>query len=155
MKLRDLFGGKKEKSTGLDIGLTKTKEGFFARLARAITGKTVIDSEVLDNIEETLIASDVGTTTTGKIIVNLPDEHRCATSPSQSVANKGGRHSRLERFRRHSLRTSRSVRPVVWPAWDATWRRSKISLCSNPFPDSGKPAWPGSTVPMVAARCGP
>ncbi len=73
MKLRDLFGGKKEKSTGLDIGLTKTKEGFFARLARAITGKTVIDSEVLDNIEETLIASDVGTTTTGKIIVNLQE----------------------------------------------------------------------------------
>jgi len=73
MKLRDIFGlGKKEKG-GLDIGLTKTKEGFFAKLARAITGKTVIDDEVLDNIEETLIASDVGTTTTGKIISNLQE----------------------------------------------------------------------------------
>lgn len=72
MKLRDIFGGKKEKG-GLDIGLTKTKEGFFAKLARAITGKTVIDDEVLDNIEETLIASDVGTTTTGKIITNLQE----------------------------------------------------------------------------------
>ncbi|HWY97842.1 MAG TPA: signal recognition particle-docking protein FtsY [Bacteroidia bacterium] len=72
MKLRDIFGGKKEKG-GLDIGLTKTKEGFFARIARAITGKTTIDAEVLDNIEETLIASDVGTTTTGKIIANLQE----------------------------------------------------------------------------------
>src|SRR5665213_3274854 len=72
MKLRDLFGGKKEKG-GLDIGLTKTKEGFFSRLARAITGKITIDAEVLDNIEETLIASDVGTTTTGKIIANLQE----------------------------------------------------------------------------------
>jgi fused signal recognition particle receptor len=72
MKLRDIFGGKKEKG-GLDIGLTKTKEGFFARIARAITGKTTIDAEVLDNIEETLIASDVGTTTTGKIITNLQE----------------------------------------------------------------------------------
>jgi fused signal recognition particle receptor len=73
MKLRDIFGlGKKEKG-GLDIGLTKTKEGFFAKLARAITGKTVIDDEVLDNIEETLIASDVGTSTTGKIISNLQE----------------------------------------------------------------------------------
>jgi fused signal recognition particle receptor len=72
MKLRDIFGGKK-KEGGLDIGLTKTKEGFFARLARAITGKATIDAEVLDNIEETLIASDVGTTTTGKIIANLQE----------------------------------------------------------------------------------
>ncbi|MGP8216078.1 MAG: signal recognition particle-docking protein FtsY [Bacteroidia bacterium] len=72
MKLRDIFGGKKEKS-GLDIGLTKTKEGFFARIARAITGKTTIDTEVLDNIEETLIASDVGTATAGKIIENLQE----------------------------------------------------------------------------------
>ena len=72
MKLRDIFGGKKEKG-GLDIGLTKTKEGFFARIARAITGKTTIDAEMLDDIEETLIASDVGTTTTGKIIANLQE----------------------------------------------------------------------------------
>jgi len=72
MKLRDIFGGKK-KEGGLDIGLTKTKEGFFSRLARAITGKATIDAEVLDNIEETLIASDVGTTTTGKIIANLQE----------------------------------------------------------------------------------
>jgi fused signal recognition particle receptor len=70
MKLKEILFGKKE-TKGLDIGLTKTKEGFFARLAKAISGKTTIDAEVLDNIEETLIASDVGTTTSAKIIANL------------------------------------------------------------------------------------
>lgn len=70
MRLSNLFSSKKDKE-GLDLGLRKTKEGFFARLARAITGKTVVDAEVLDNIEETLIGSDVGTTTTTKIIENL------------------------------------------------------------------------------------
>lgn len=70
MKLASIFSGKKN-TEGLDLGLRKTKEGLFARIARAITGKTTIDSEVLDNIEETLIGSDVGTATTAKIIDNL------------------------------------------------------------------------------------
>lgn len=70
MKLSSIFSGKKNKE-GLDLGLRKTKEGLFARIGRAITGKTTIDSEVLDNIEETLIGSDVGTATTTKIIENL------------------------------------------------------------------------------------
>lgn len=51
--------------------MRKTKEGLFARIARAISGKTVIDNEVLDSIEETLIGSDVGSATTTKIIENL------------------------------------------------------------------------------------
>src|ERR1700691_4617082 len=68
MKLGNIFSSKKNKE-GLDLGLRKTKEGLFTRLAHAITGKTTIDAEVLDKIEETLIGSDVGTTT--KIIENL------------------------------------------------------------------------------------
>lgn len=70
MKLASIFSGKKNKE-GLDLGLRKTKEGLFSKIARAISGKTTIDSEVLDNIEETLIGSDVGTATTTKIIDNL------------------------------------------------------------------------------------
>jgi fused signal recognition particle receptor len=72
MKLGNIFSGKKNKE-GLDLGLRKTKEGLFTRLARAITGKATIDAEVLDNIEETLIGSDVGTATTAKIIGNLQE----------------------------------------------------------------------------------
>jgi fused signal recognition particle receptor len=72
MKLGNIFSSKKNKE-GLDLGLRKTKEGLFTRLARAITGKATIDAEVLDNIEETLIGSDVGTATTAKIIGNLQE----------------------------------------------------------------------------------
>jgi len=70
MKLSSIFSSKKTKE-GLDLGLRKTKEGLFTRIARAISGKTTIDSEVLDSIEETLIGSDVGSATTTKIIDNL------------------------------------------------------------------------------------
>lgn len=72
MKLGNIFSGKKNKE-GLDLGLRKTKEGLFTKIARAITGKVTIDAEVLDNIEETLIGSDVGTATTTKIINNLQE----------------------------------------------------------------------------------
>jgi len=69
MNLRSIFGGGNKSS--FDIGLEKTRKGFFSRLAAAISGKTTIDAEVLENIEETLISSDVGITTTVKIIESL------------------------------------------------------------------------------------
>lgn len=52
----------------LDKGLSKTKESVFKKISRAIVGKTVVDDEVLDNLEEVLITSDVGVDTTLKII---------------------------------------------------------------------------------------
>ena len=52
----------------LTAGLEKTKTGLFSKLARAVAGRSTIDSEVLDNLEEVLITSDVGVETTGKII---------------------------------------------------------------------------------------
>jgi len=69
MNLRNIFGGGNK--SGFDIGLEKTRKNFFSRLANAIMGKTTIDAEVLENIEETLISSDVGITTTVKIIESL------------------------------------------------------------------------------------
>lgn len=58
---------KKKKET-LDRGLEKTKESVFGKLARAIAGKSTVDDDVLDNLEEVLITSDVGVDTTLKII---------------------------------------------------------------------------------------
>ncbi|MDR1130564.1 MAG: signal recognition particle-docking protein FtsY [Prevotellaceae bacterium] len=58
----------KEKKDNLDRGLTKTKESFFGKLSRAIAGRSKVDDEVLDNLEEILISSDVGVETTLKII---------------------------------------------------------------------------------------
>ena len=58
----------KEKKEVLDQGLSKTKESVFGKIARAIAGKSEIDDEVLDNLEEVLVTSDVGVETTLKII---------------------------------------------------------------------------------------
>ncbi len=66
----------KDKKQDLDKGLEKTKEGFFSKIAKAVAGKSTVDVESLDNIEEALIASDVGVETTIKIIQSL--EHRVA-----------------------------------------------------------------------------
>ena len=57
-----------EKKEVLDQGLSKTKESVFGKIARAIAGKSEIDDEVLDNLEEVLVTSDVGVETTLKII---------------------------------------------------------------------------------------
>ncbi len=61
----------KEKKEVLDDGLSKTKESFFGKLSRAVVGKTKVDDEVLDNLEEILITSDVGVDTTLKIIERI------------------------------------------------------------------------------------
>ena len=58
----------KEKKETLDKGLEKTKQSFLGKLARTIVGKSKVDDEVLDNLEEVLITSDVGVETTLKII---------------------------------------------------------------------------------------
>ena len=67
MGLFNFFSKKKNKET-LDNGLAKTKESVFGKLSRAIAGKSKVDEEVLDNLEEVLITSDVGVDTTLEII---------------------------------------------------------------------------------------
>lgn len=61
----------KEKKDDLDKGLEKTKEGFFSKISRAVAGKSKIDDEVLDHLEEALVSSDVGLKTTVKIIKRI------------------------------------------------------------------------------------
>ncbi|MBD5213356.1 MAG: signal recognition particle-docking protein FtsY, partial [Bacteroidales bacterium] len=58
----------KEKKETLDNGLEKTKKGFFSKLTTAIAGKSKIDDEILDNLEEVFITSDVGVNTTLNIL---------------------------------------------------------------------------------------
>lgn len=62
---------KKEKKEVLDAGLEKTKTSVFSKIARAVAGKSRVDDEVLDNLEEALITSDVGVETTLEIIQNI------------------------------------------------------------------------------------
>jgi fused signal recognition particle receptor len=61
----------KEKKETLDKGLEKTKTNFFDKLSKAVVGKSLVDEDVLDNLEEILVASDVGVNTTLKIIKRI------------------------------------------------------------------------------------
>ena len=76
MGLFDFFK-KKEASPveqeALDKGLEKTKEGLFSKLTKAVIGKATVDEEVLDNLEEILVTSDVGVSTTLKIIERIEE----------------------------------------------------------------------------------
>ena len=71
MGIFGFFG--KEKKEDLNKGLEKTRESVFSKLSRAIVGKSKVDDEVLDNLEEVLITSDVGVETTLKIIQRIEE----------------------------------------------------------------------------------
>lgn len=62
-----------EKKETLDKGLEKTKTSFFSKLSKAVAGKSKVDDEVLDNLEEILVSSDVGVNTTLKIIERIEE----------------------------------------------------------------------------------
>lgn len=71
MGLFNIFS--KDKKENLDKGLSKTKESVFSKLSRAVAGKSKVDDEVLDNLEEILVTSDVGVETTLKIIGRIEE----------------------------------------------------------------------------------
>lgn len=68
MGLFDKLFGKKQQQESLDQGLQKTREGFFSKITKAIAGKSTVDEELLDNLEEALVSADVGIETTVQII---------------------------------------------------------------------------------------
>ena len=70
MGLFDKLFGKKEKES-LDQGLQKTKENFLTKISKAIAGKSTVDDEVLDNLEEALVTADVGIDTTVQVIERI------------------------------------------------------------------------------------
>lgn len=71
MGLFDFFSKKKKEA--LDEGLSKSKESVFSKISRAIVGKSVVDEDVLDNLEDILITSDVGVDTTLRIIKRIEE----------------------------------------------------------------------------------
>lgn len=68
MGLFDKLFGKKQQQETLNQGMEKTREGFFSKITKAIAGKSTVDEEVLDNLENALVSADVGIETTVKII---------------------------------------------------------------------------------------
>jgi len=97
MGIFDKIFGKKEQKESLDQGLQKTKEGFFDKITKAIAGKSTVDEEVLDDLENALVSADVGVDTTVKIIdgiekrvakdkyINTADLNRILKEEIQSI----------------------------------------------------------------------
>ena len=90
----DKLFGKKEKES-LDQGLQKTKEGFLGKITRAIAGKSSVDAEVLDQLEEALVGADVGLETTVEIIERIEkrvakDKYRYIRIKSDSSGRNSG-----------------------------------------------------------------
>jgi fused signal recognition particle receptor len=83
----DKLFGKKDKES-LDQGLQKTKQGFLSRIGKAIAGKSVVDEEVLDNLEEALVGADVGIDTTVRIIRQI--EKRVAADKYLNINELNG-----------------------------------------------------------------
>lgn len=91
MGLFDFFKRKQETpeaQEALDKSLEKTKEGFLSKVTKAVVGKSTVDDEVLDDLEEVLVTSDVGVTTTIKIIERI--EARVARDKYVSTADLNG-----------------------------------------------------------------
>ena len=84
--LGKLFGKKDQES--LDQGLEKTKQGFFERISKVIVGKTSVDDDVLDQLEEALIGADVGVDTTLAIIERIQDRVKRDKYVSTSELNQ-------------------------------------------------------------------
>ncbi|MFN6943467.1 MAG: signal recognition particle-docking protein FtsY [Cytophagaceae bacterium] len=82
MAMFDFFS--KENKDSLDKGLEKTKDSFFSRMNKALVGKSTVDEDVLDELEEILVTSDVGVKTTIKIIQRI--EERVAKDPYVSTS---------------------------------------------------------------------
>jgi fused signal recognition particle receptor len=100
----DKLFGKKEKES-LNQGLQKTKEGFLSRITKAVAGKSTVDEEVLDNLEEALVSADVGIDTTIQIIdriekkvakdkyLNTGELNRMLQEEIESILVDGGENS--------------------------------------------------------------
>jgi fused signal recognition particle receptor len=71
MGLFDKLFGKKQQQETLDQGLQKTRDGFFSKITKAIAGKSTVDEEVLDDVEDALVSADVGIETTVEIIERI------------------------------------------------------------------------------------
>ncbi len=113
----DKLFGKKEKET-LDEGLQKSNEGFFAKITKAIAGKSTIDDEVLDNLEEALVSADVGVETTLKIIERIQQ-----TVKEKKYINTSELNSLLQQ----------EIQNVLVDADDTSYKNFEIPAGSKPY----------------------
>lgn len=155
MAFFNLFS-KKDKEV-LNSGLTKTKTSIFDKISRAISGKSRVDEEILDNIEEALISSDVGVNTTLKIIERL--EQRIArdkyvsTEELYPILNQEIVALLAEQPQQHSSFENLSSKPyiILVVGVNGVGKTTTIGKLANRFKKAGKTVYIGAADTFRAA----
>jgi fused signal recognition particle receptor len=158
MGIFDRIFGKKEQES-LDAGLEKTREGFFSKIAKAIAGKSTVDDEVLDNLEEALVTADVGIDTTLKVIeriqarvkrdkyVNTADLHRILQEEIGEMLVEAPEHS----YRDFSTPTGKKPYVVLVVGVNGVGKTTTIGKLAYNFSRAGKSVLLGAADTFRAA----
>lgn len=153
------FSFTKSKKENLDKGLAKTKESVFKKLSRAVIGKSKVDDEVLDNLEEVLISSDVGVDTTLKIIERIEErvakDHYLGTSElnrllKEEIAklleeNYSGQEAEFD------FDTSNEPHVIMVVGVNGVGKTTTIGKLANQFKQAGKKVYLGAADTFRAA----
>ena len=149
----------KAKKEVLDQGLAKTKESFFGKIARALVGKSSVDDEVLDNLEEILIAADVGVQTTLRIVERVQERVKRDKYTSTSELNRILREeigNLLEENRSadmHDFALPESTKPyvIMVVGVNGVGKTTTIAKLAYQFKESGKSVVIGAADTFRAA----
>ena len=149
----------KKEQESLDAGLEKTREGFFSKIAKAIAGKSTVDDEVLDNLEEALVTADVGIDTTLKVIeriqarvkrdkyVNTADLHRILQEEIGEMLVEAPEHS----YRDFSTPTGKKPYVVLVVGVNGVGKTTTIGKLAYNFSRAGKSVLLGAADTFRAA----
>lgn len=158
MGIFDRIFGKKEQES-LDAGMEKTREGFFSKIAKAIAGKSTVDDEVLDNLEEALVTADVGIDTTLKVIeriqarvkrdkyVNTADLHRILQEEIGEMLVEAPEHS----YRDFSTPSGKKPYVVLVVGVNGVGKTTTIGKLAYNFSRAGKSVLLGAADTFRAA----
>ena len=158
MGIFDRIFGKKEQES-LDAGLEKTREGFFSKITKAIAGKSTVDDEVLDNLEEALVTADVGIDTTLKVIeriqarvkrdkyVNTSELHKILQEEIGSMLVEAPEHS----YRDFSTPTGKKPYVILVVGVNGVGKTTTIGKLAYNFTKAGKSVLLGAADTFRAA----
>ncbi|MDQ2864192.1 MAG: signal recognition particle-docking protein FtsY [Bacteroidota bacterium] len=160
MGIFDKIFGKKEQKESLDQGLQKTKAGFFDKITKVIAGKSTVDEEVLDDLENALVSADVGVDTTIKIIdgiekrvardkyINTTDLNRILKEEIQSVLIDSPQDTS---YKSYELPTSHKPHVILIVGVNGAGKTTTIGKLAHNFSLNGKSVLLGAADTFRAA----
>ena len=160
MGIFDKIFGKKEQKESLEQGLQKTKAGFFDKITKVIAGKSTVDEEVLDDLENALVSADVGVDTTIKIIdgiekrvardkyINTTDLNRILKEEIQSVLVDS---SQDTSYKSYELPTTHKPHVILIVGVNGAGKTTTIGKLAHNFSLAGKSVLLGAADTFRAA----